>query len=110
MERYLINVDYVPKEKNPNAWWDSYIKNKIVETDDLLKTIEELLKNDGALNKKLKPVAFIYRNIDDNTIETVGFLYNVYTEDYQTRKKMYFEAWVEIYKLVNANLEKIKNF
>ena len=105
MEKYLINANYTPKERNPNAWWDSYIKNKIVESDNLMETIEDLLQSDGVLNKRLKPVSYIY----DNDGNVCGFLYNVYTEDYETRKKMYFEAWVEIYKIVSANLNVNKN-
>jgi hypothetical protein len=101
--KLLISVDY--RDNTGKFWFDSSIKNKIVNFDIQKETIHSLIKNlceeEGMeLTYKGKPQGNIYRDLKDGGQKIVGYLYRGKSEIYDNHmvnpKTVNFDVWVSI--------------
>jgi hypothetical protein len=99
--KILINIDYTDSTKN--FYFDSYIKNKIVEYDPDKKTIHDVIKElcdeEGmTLTYNAKPKGNVYRGD-----KVIGYMYRGKTDIYDrnmTKPQIaYFDVWSEIYQV-----------
>lgn len=103
MKTVIISVDYC--DNTGKFWFDSYIKNKIIEFDETKKTIhravlEECEEEGMELSYRGKPRGNIFREDKSGNCKVSGYLYRGKSEiqDRSMHKPQigYFDVWVTI--------------
>lgn len=101
--KILISVDY--RDNSGKFWFDSSIKNKVVNFEPDTETVHSIVKtlcdDEGMeLTYKGKPQSNIYRDLKSGGQKIVGYLYRGKSEIYDNHmvnpKMAYFDVWVGI--------------
>lgn len=108
MKTIVLTIDYTDSSRK--FWFDSYIKNKIIEYDDTKKSIHQVIaeecEDEGmTLSYKAKPMGNVYRDKKDGSCKIVGYMYRGHTEiqdrDMPKPAKALFDVWATIYGELN---------
>lgn len=108
MKTIILTVDY--RDNSRKFWFNSYIKNKIIEFDPILtsvhKAIAEACEEEGmTLTYKAKPQGNIYRDKKDGTSKIVGYMYRgkseIHDRSMDKPQMGYFDVWATIEGEVN---------
>ena len=111
--KILVNVIY--SDNTNKYWFDSSIKNKIVEFNPEEKSIHDLIaelcKNEGMeLSYKNKPQSNIFVDTSNGS-KIVGYVYRgkseLYDDNVRKYKTINFDVWVNIDTIIDFEFEEI---
>ncbi len=103
MKKVLLTINY--RHNEDKFWWDSSIKNKVINFDPEKQTIHELIKevceDEGMeLSYKGKPQGNVYRVLQGGGSEPIGYMYRgkgeVYDRNMPKPKMVYWDVWLTI--------------
>lgn len=112
MKKLLIDVNY--QDETNKFYFDSSIKNKVVDFDETENTIHELIQEicseEGMeLSYKGKPQGNIFVDTPNNGAKRVGYIYRGKTEIYDrymsSPKTGLFDVWVSIKEVIDFDVE-----
>jgi hypothetical protein len=109
--KILLTINFTHNEGK--FWWDSSIKNKVVDFNPEKQTIHDLIKevcdDEGMeLSYKGKPQGNVYRDVQGGGSEAVGYMYRgkgeVHDRDMPKPKMVFWDVWATIKKVENFEI------
>lgn len=103
MKNLLLTIDF--EDSTGKFWWDSGIKNKVVEFDPEKQTVHDVIKDvceeSGMdMSYKGKPQGNIYRDLKDGGVKAVGYMYRgkgeVHDRNMCRPKMVFWDIWATI--------------
>ena len=114
MKTILLKVDY--RDNTGKFWFDSSIKNKLIEYNPEINSIHEVIrdacKDEGMiLTHAGKPQGNVYRDKKDGSSYIVGYMYRgkseIHDRDMPKAKTGLFDVWTEIHEINNFEFEEL---
>jgi len=114
MKKLLLTINF--EDSTDKFWWDSGIKNKVVDFDPEKETIHQVVARlcddcGMEMSYKGKPQGNIYRDLKSGESKAVGYMYRgkgeVHDRNMPRPKMVFWDIWVTIQAVEEFAIEEL---